>query len=165
MSFNNISRPAYHPGDRLKLYLYGYRNRLRSSRLRERAAQRNVEVMWRLKKLTPDFKTSADFRRDHLQPIQKVGREFTLLGKALNLFGGELVAIDGSKFKAVNSRKRNFTAEKMEQALEHIDAKITEYLQTLDTADAATAAHSRLAVYGRRTRVLARRVATVERGM
>jgi transposase len=130
-----LGRPAYHPSDLLKLYIYGYLNRLRSSRLLERETQRNVELMWLLKKLTPDFKTIADFRKDNLLPIQKVCREFTLLCKAFDLLGGELIAIDGSKFKAVNNRKRNFTAEKLAKALEHIDEKIAEYLQALDTAD------------------------------
>jgi transposase len=132
---SSFGRPAYHPSDLLKLYIYGYLNRLRSSRLLERETRRNVEVMWLLKKLTPDFKTIADFRKDNLLPIQKVCREFTLLCKALDLFGGELVAVDGSKFKAVNNRKRNFTAEKLAKALQHIDEKIAEYLQALDTAD------------------------------
>src|SRR5215475_3610961 len=131
-------RPAYHPGDLLKLYIYGYLNRVRSSRLLEREACRNIELMWLLKKLTPDFKTIADFRKDNLLPLQKVCREFTLLCKALDLFGGELVAVDGSKFKAVNNRKRNFTAEKLTKALMHIDEKIAEYLQALDTADSQT---------------------------
>jgi transposase len=130
-----LGRPAYHPSDLLKLYIYGYLNRLRSSRLLEREIRRNVELMWLLKKLTPDFKTIADFRKDNLLPIQKVCREFTLLCKAFDLFGGELVVIDGSKFKAVNNRKRNFTTEKLAKALEHIDEKIVEYLQALDTAD------------------------------
>jgi len=130
-----LGRPAYHPSDLLKLYIYGYLNRLRSSRLLERETRRNVELIWLLKKLTPDFKTIADFRKDNLLPIQKVCREFTLLCKALDLFGAELLAIDGSKFKAVNNRKRNFTAEKLAKALEHIDEKIAEYLQALDTAD------------------------------
>src|SRR6266516_6926839 len=133
-----LGRPAYHPRDLLKLYIYGYLNRLRSSRLLERETRRNVELMWLLKKLTPDFKTIADFRKDNLAPIQNVCREFTVLCKQLDLFGGELVAVDGSKFKAVNNRKRNFTAEKLKKALEHIDAKIAEYLQALDTADSAT---------------------------
>jgi transposase len=135
---SRLGRPAYHPGDLLKLYIYGYLNRVRSSRLLEREAQRNVEIMWLLKKLTPDFKTIADFRKDNLASLQKVCREFTLLCKALDLFGGELVAVDGSKFKAVNNRKRNFTAEKLTKALQHIDEKIAEYLQALDTADAET---------------------------
>src|SRR5215468_4490412 len=130
-----LGRPAYYPGELLKLYIYGYLNRLRSSRLLERETRRNVELMWLLKKLTPDFKTIADFRKDNLLPIQKVCREFTLLCKALDLFGGELVAIDGSKFKAVNNRKRNFSDEKLTKALMHIDEKIAEYLQALDTAD------------------------------
>src|SRR6476659_5889347 len=133
-----LGRPAYHPADLLKLYIYGYLNRLRSSRLLERETRRNLELIWLLKKLTPDFKTIADFRKDNLQPIQKVCRTFTLLCKELQLFGGELVAIDGSKFKAVNNRKRNFTAEKLKKALEHINAKIAEYLQALDTADTET---------------------------
>jgi len=133
---SSLGRPAYHPADLLKLYIYGYLNRVRSSRLLEREAQRNVEVMWLLKKLRPDYKTIADFRKDNLVPIQKVCRTFTLFCKELDLFGGELVAIDGSKFKALNSRKRNFSDEKLTKALEHIDAKIAEYLHALDTADA-----------------------------
>ena len=130
-----LGRPAYHPADLLKLYIYGYLNRLRSSRLLERETRRNVELIWLLIKLAPDFKTIADFRKDNLVPIQKVCRAFTLLCKQLDLFGGELVAIDGSKFKALNNRKRNFSHEKLTKALEHSDAKITEYLQALDTAD------------------------------
>src|SRR5215211_1012693 len=119
-----LGRPAYHPGDLLKLYIYGYLNRLRSSRLLERETRRNLELIWRLKKLTPDFKTIADFRKDNLQPIQKVCRTFTLLCKELQLFGGELVAIDGSKFKAWNNRKRNWNDEKLVRALQQIDDKI-----------------------------------------
>ena len=130
-------RPAYHPGDLLKLYIYGYLNRTRSSRLLERETQRNVEVMWLLNKLTPDFKTIADFRKDNLAPIRRVCRDFTLLCKELDLFGGELVAIDGSKFKAVNNRTRNFTPKKLERALAEIDAKIAGYLAELDTQDTA----------------------------
>ncbi len=130
-------RPAYHPGDLLKLYVYGYLNRTRSSRLLEREAHRNIEVMWLLKQLAPDFKTIADFRKDNLVPIRSVCREFSLLCKELDLFGGELVAIDGSKFKAVNNRTRNFTPKKLERTLAEIDAKITGYLAELDTQDAA----------------------------
>ncbi len=129
-------RPAYHPADLLKLYLYGYLNRVRSSRLLERETQRNVEVMWLLKKLTPDFKTIADFRKDNLQAIKRVCRAFTLLCKTLDLFGGELVAIDGSKFKAVNSRGRNFTPKKLDRLLSEIDTKIARYITELDTHDA-----------------------------
>jgi len=101
-------RPAYDPGDLLRLYLYGYLNRVRSSRMLERETKVNIEVMWLLGKLRPDFKTIADFRRDNLAALKQVCREFTLLCRKLGLFGGELVAIDGSKFKAVNNRRRNF---------------------------------------------------------
>src|SRR5262249_31663548 len=135
---SSLGRPAYHPGDLLKLYINGYLNRLRSGRLLERETQRNIELMWLLKKLTPDFKTIADFRKDNLLPIQKVCREFTLLCKALHLFGGELVAVDGSKFKAVNNRKRNFTDETVAKALMQTDEEIAEYLHARDTADSET---------------------------
>lgn len=131
-----LGRPAYHPADLLKLYVYGYLNRTRSSRLLERETQRNIEVMWLLKQLTPDFKTIADFRKDNLQPIRAVCREFTLLCKDLDLFGGDLVAIDGSKFKAVNNRTRNFTAKKLERVLAEIDTKVTAYLAELEQHDA-----------------------------
>lgn len=128
-------RPAYHPADMLKLYVYGYLNRVRSSRLLERETGRNVEVMWLTGKLTPDFKTIADFRKDNLAAIKAVCREFTLLCKKLELFGGELVAIDGSKFKAVNNRKRNFSQKRLERAIAAIDEKIRCYLTTLDEQD------------------------------
>jgi transposase len=129
-------RPPYHPGDLLKLYVYGYLNRIRSSRKLEREANRNVEVMWLLGKLAPDFKTIADFRRDNGQPIRAVWCEFTVLCRRLGLYGGELVAIDGSKFKAVNSRERNFTGRKLKRLKERAEAKIECYLQELDENDA-----------------------------
>ena len=129
-------RPPYPPGDLLRLYLYGYLNRLRSSRRLEREAHRNVELLWLLRQLRPDFKTIADFRKDNLQPLRGVCREFTLVCRKLELFGGELVAIDGSKFRAVNSKRRNFSATKLHQTLAEIDAKIDGYLQQLDAADA-----------------------------
>jgi len=128
-------RPPYHPGVLLKLYVYGYLNRVRSSRKLEREAQRNVELMWLLGKLTPDFKTIADFRRDNSQPIRAVYREFTQVCRRLGLYGGELVAIDGSKFKAVNGRDRNFTKSKLERLNKRADKKIERYLQELDEAD------------------------------
>ncbi len=129
-------RPAYQPADLLKLYIYGYLNRTRSSRLLERETQRNVEVMWLLKQLMPDFKTIANFRKDNLLPLQAVCREWTLLCKELDLFGGELVAIDGSKFKAVNSRTRNVTTTKVARVLAEIDTKVATYLAELDSQDA-----------------------------
>ena len=129
-------RPAYDPGDLLRLYLYGYLHRVRSSRMLERETKVNLEVMWLLGKLTPDFKTIADFRRDNLTALKGVCREFTLLCRKLKLFGGELVAIDGSKFKAVNNRRRNFNEARLSKAIKALEAKIDNYLGSLDEADA-----------------------------
>ena len=128
-------RPPYHPGDLLKLYLYGYLNRIRSSRQLERESHRNVEVMWLIKRLTPDFKTIADFRRNNREPIRFVCREFTLLCKKLELFSGDLVAIDGSKFKAVNRRSKSFTKKKLRQAIQKLDEDIDRYLDEMDETD------------------------------
>jgi len=128
-------RPGYAPGDLLRLSLYGYLNRVRSSRRLEREPQRDVEIMWLLGKLTPDFKTIADFRKDNLQALKAGCREFTPLCKKLELLGGELVAIDGRKFKAVNNRKRNFTRQQLERAIREIERKIEGYLKELDEAD------------------------------
>jgi transposase len=128
-------RPPYDPGDLLRLYVYGYLNRTRSSRQLEREVGRNVELMWLMRKLRPDFKTIADFRRDNAQGIKKVCREFTLWCKRLELFGGELVAIDGSKFGAVNNPKRNFTEKKLRRMIHEIDGKIDQYLKDLDGGD------------------------------
>jgi hypothetical protein len=115
--------------------VYGYLNGVRSSRELEREANRNVEVMWLLGKLTPDFKTISDFRRDNGRGIREACRQLTLLCRDLDLFGGELVAIDGSKFKAVISRERNFTRRKLSRKLQRIDDKIGQYLQELDKSD------------------------------
>ena len=131
----NTGRPPYDPGDLLRLYLYGYLHRLRSSRLLERECARNLEVIWLLRALKPDFKTIADFRRDNKKPLGLVCRPFTLLCKKLDLFGHELVAIDGSKFKAVNSRDRNFNEKKLRDLIGGIDAKIKKYLEELDQSD------------------------------
>jgi len=134
---SETGRPAYDPGDLLRLYLYGYLHRLRSSRRLEQETHRNVELIWLLRRLRPDFKTIADFRRDNAQALKGVCREFTLLCKQLDLFGGELVAIDGSKFRAVNSKRRNFSQASLERLLAGIDARIAEYLGALDTQDEA----------------------------
>ena len=120
----------------MRLYLYGYLNRIRSSRRLEKEAARNLELMWLLGKLRPDFKTIADFRRDNGTAMKRVCREFTLLCKELDLFGGELIAIDGSTFQAVNGKKRNFSGSKLGRLIEEIDAKIEAYLQPLDRQDA-----------------------------
>lgn len=128
-------RPGYDPRALLKLYLYGYLNRIRSSRKLEQECQRNVEVMWLLGKLTPDHKTIADFRKENLPAFKETFKAFCLLCRELELFGGELIAIDGSKFKAVNSAKRNFSQTKVKQYLAEIEARLTAYLQELDQAD------------------------------
>jgi transposase len=128
-------RPAYHPATLLKIYLYGYLNRVQSSRRLERETQRNVEVMWLTGRLSPDFKTIADFRKDNGVAIRKVCREFVLLCRKLNLFADAFVAIDGSKFKAVNNRDRNFTAAKIKKRLKQIDESIERYLGQMASAD------------------------------
>jgi transposase len=130
-------RPPYDPAVLLKLYLYGYLHRVRSSRLLETECQRNVEVIWLTGKQTPDFKTIADFRKDNLKPLQAVARQFKLLCRKLELFGGELLAMDGSKFTAVNARDQNFNAAKLKDLMARADARVAEYLQQLDAADVA----------------------------
>jgi transposase len=133
----DTGRPPYDPAVLLRLYLYGYLHRVRSSRLLEAECHRNVEVIWLTGKQTPDFKTIADFRKDNLAPLKAVARQFTLLCRKLDLFGGELLAIDGSKFAAVNARDQNFNAEKLQDLIARADARLAEYLQQLDTADTA----------------------------
>ncbi len=128
-------RPAYHPAVLLKIYIYGYLNRIQSSRRLEREAQRNVELMWLTGRLAPDFKTIADFRRDNGAGIRNVCRRFIVLCRDLKLFSQALVAIDGSKFKAVNSRDRNFTPGKIDKRQQQIEESIQRYLNALETAD------------------------------
>jgi len=120
-------RPPYDPRDLLKLYIYGYLNRMRSSRKLEQECQRNVEVMWLLGKLAPDHKTIADFRKDNRQAFKEVFKAFCLLCRELDLFGAELIAIDGSKFKAVNSSKRNFTQTNVKKYLQKKERHIHYY--------------------------------------
>ena len=128
-------RPSYHPAVLLKLYIYGYLNRVASSRRLEREAQRNVELMWLTGRLAPDFKTIADFRRDNGEAIRKVCREFVELSRQLGLFGDAVVAIDGSKFKAVNNRDKNFTPHKLKARMQQLEESIARYLNDLDRAD------------------------------
>jgi transposase len=128
-------RPRYHPKTMLKLYVYGYLNRVQSSRRLEVEAQRNIELMWLTGRLAPDFKTIADFRKDNPEAIRLVCREFVMLCKKLNLLSEKLVAIDGSKFKAVNSRDRNFTKAKMKRRLKDVESAIERYLARLDETD------------------------------
>ena len=128
-------RPSYHPLVLLKLYIYGYLNRVQSSRRLEREAGRNVEVMWLTGRLVPDHKTIADFRKDNGGAIRRVCARFIMLCRRLDLFADLSVVIDGSKFKAVNNRDRNFTRAKMERRLAQIEESVARYLHQLDSAD------------------------------
>src|SRR6202051_445203 len=127
-------RPAYHPEVMLKIYIYGYLNRIQSSRRLKREAQRNVELMWLTGRLAPDFKPIARFRKDNGKAIRSVCRQFVMLCQRLDLFAEALVAIDGSKFKAVNHRDRNFTSAKLERRMGDIEASIRRHLVALGTA-------------------------------
>jgi transposase len=130
-------RPAYHPSVLLKIYIYGYLNRIQSSRRLEHETQRNIELMWLTGRLMPDFKTIANFRKDNGRAIRQVCRQFIMLCRQLNLFTQALVAIDGSKFKAVNNRDKNFTSAKMKRRMAAINESIERYLTAMDTADRA----------------------------
>jgi len=131
----DTGRPSYHPSSLLKLYIYGYLNHVQSSRRLEREAGRNVEVMWLTGRLMPDHKTIADFRKDNGGAIGRVCARFIMLCRRLDLFAGASVVIDGSKFKAVNNRDKNFTRAKMERRLAQIEESVARYLQQLDSAD------------------------------
>ena len=128
-------RPAYHPAMLLKLYIYGYLNRVQSSRRLEREAQRNVELMWLTGKLAPDHKTIANFRKDNGEAIQAACAHFIVLCRQIGLFTQAVAAVDGSKFKAVNTRDKNFTPAKLKKRIEQVAEHIAGYLQELDTAD------------------------------
>src|SRR6195256_6410429 len=128
-------RPSYHPSILLKLYIYGYLNRVQSSRRLEHEAGRNVEVMWLAGRLAPDHKTIANFRKDNGRAIRQVCARFVALCRTLGLFTEATVAIDGSKFKAVNNRDKNFTRAKMDRRMAQIEQSVARYLQQLDTAD------------------------------
>jgi transposase len=128
-------RPGYAPADLLKLYIYGYLNRIRSSRRLEAETHRNIEVIWLLRHLKPDFKTIADFRRDNRAAFKPVFREFVLLCRQLDLFGRELLAVDGTRLKAVNNKDRNFTRSALEQFIRKADERLADYLRRLDDGD------------------------------
>jgi transposase len=128
-------RLSYSPQDLLKLYIYGYNNSIRSSRKLEIESQRNIEVMWLLGKLTPDFKTIADFRKDNKAALKNVFKMFVALCKEWNLFGSELIAVDGSKFRASNSRKNNYSKNKLEKKIKYIEERIDKYIKELEDND------------------------------
>ena len=128
-------RPAYHPATMLKIYVNGYINQIQSSRRLERETGRNVEMMWLTGRLTPDFKTIADFRKDNGPAIRAACRQFVAFCRNLKLFTQAIVAIDGSRFKAVNSRDRSFSRGSIERRMEQVEASIERYLSALETAD------------------------------
>src|SRR5579863_4673265 len=150
-------RPGYAPGDLLKLYIYGYLNRVRSSRRLEAECHRNIEVIWLLRTLKPDFKTIADFRADNRAAFKAVFRQFTLLCKRLDLFGRELLAIDGTRIKAVNNKDRNFTRASLRAFIRTADERLNEYLERLDHGDLEDGATSG----GARTKNLAEKIAAL----
>ena len=132
----DTGRPSYNPSDLLKLYVYGYLNQVRSSRKLEKECHRNLEVMWLMKKLAPDFKTIADFRKNNVDCIKGVFKEFVYLCRSLDLYGAQLVAIDGTKFKAVNSKSNNLNEKTVALRLKKTEEKIEQYLAELDINDA-----------------------------
>jgi transposase len=149
-------RPGYRPADLLKLYIYGYLNRIRSSRRLEAETHRNIEVIWLLRHLKPDFKTIADFRRDNRNAFRPVFRQFVLLCKQLDLFGRELLAVDGTRIKAVNNKDRNFTRASLTEFIKLADAKLDDYLQRLDRSDASESTTG-----GSRVKNLAEKIAAI----
>jgi transposase len=150
-------RPGYAPGDLLKLYIYGYLNRVRSSRRLEAETRRNLEVIWLLRHLKPDFKTIADFRRDNRAAFRSVFREFVLLCRQLDLFGRELLAVDGTRIKAVNNKDRNFTRNSLETFIRAADERLVDYLRRLDEGDVTEDGTSG----GARTNNLAQKIAAL----
>jgi transposase len=139
-------RPGYAPGDLLKLYIYGYLNRVRSSRRLEAECHRNVEVIWLLRALKPDFKTIADFRADNRVTFKALFRQLVLFCKRLDLFGRDLLAVDGTRIKAVNNKDRNFTRNSLEKFIKAADERLADYLKRLDEGDAAEKATGRARV-------------------
>ena len=129
-------RAGYDPADLLKLYVYGYINRVRSSRRLEAEARRNIEVIWLLRHLKPDFRTIADFRRVNRSAFKQVFREFVILCRQLDLFGRELLAVDGTRIKAVNNKERNFTRGALTKFIHEADEKLADYMKRLDEGDA-----------------------------
>ena len=146
-------RPGYAPGDILKLYIYGYLNRVRSSRRLEAECHRNIEVIWLLRTLKPDFKTIADFRAENCKAFRAVFRQFVVLCRKLDLFGRELLAVDGTRIKAVNNKDRNFTKTSLAKFIKNVDERLDEYLKRLDEGDATEAGTG-----GSRTKNLAEKI-------
>jgi transposase len=150
-------RPGYAPGDLLKLYIYGYLNRVRSSRRLEAEGHPNIEVIWLLGTLKPDFKTIADFRRDNRAAFRAVFRQFVLLCRRLDLYGRELLAVDGTRIKAVNNKDRNFTRSSLRAFIHAADERLEDYLKRLDEGDVEDGATGG----GARTKNLAEKIAAL----
>ena len=147
-------RPGYHPAMMLKIYAYGYLNQVQSSRRLERECARNLELIWLTGRLKPDFKTIADFRKNNGPAIRKVCREFVALCRDIDLLDASIVAIDGSKFKAVNAKAKSFTREKLRRRMAEIDAAIDRYMGELDRADEVVAKTGMLPPDARLSRVI-----------
>ena len=158
---NETGRPMYSPKDMLKLYVYGYMNRVRSSRRLEAETKRNLEVIWLMNNLIPDHKTIARFRQNNPKALKNVFRDFVALCNKLDLFGKELIAIDGSKFKAWNTKDRNFTKDKLQDRLKRIDDKIAEYLNILNDNDALNCCQLKYIISKCRFMVVARTHASI----
>ena len=156
VSAKRTGRPGYAPADLLKLYIYGYLNRVRSSRRLEAETHRNIEVIWLLRHLKPDYKTIADFRHDNRKAFRPIFRQFVLLCRQLDLFGRELLAVDGTRIKAVNNKDRNVTRASLTKFIELADAKLDDYLQRLDQSDAAE-----ITTRGSRVENLAEKIAAI----
>jgi transposase/IS5 family transposase len=152
----STGRPGYSPADLLKLYIYGYLNRVRSSRRLEAECLRNIEVIWLVRTLKPDFKTIADFRSDNRTAFRTVFRQFVLLCRRLDLFGRELLAVDGTRIKAVNNKNRNFTINALKKFIESADKRLDDYLHRLDEGDAMETG-----THGSRTPDLAKKIETI----
>ena len=152
-----MGRPGYAPGDLLKLYIYGYLNRVRSSRRLETECHRNIEVLWLLRTLKPDFKTIADFRRDNRAAFRAVFRQFVLLCRRLDLYGRELLAVDGTRIKAVNNKDRNFTRSSLREFIRRADEWLEDSLKRLDEGDVEDGATGG----GARTKNLAEKIAAL----
>ncbi len=131
----DTGRPSYHPSTMLKIYIYGYLNRIQSSRRLERETQRNLELIWLTGRLSPDFKTIADFRKDNGVAIKKVCSKFVVLCRHMGMFTESVIAVDGSKFKAVNSRDNNYTERKLKARILQTEKRVARYLEELDRAD------------------------------
>jgi transposase len=158
----DTGRPGYDPADLLKIYIYGYLNRVRSSRRLEAEAHRNIELIWLLRHLKPDFRTIADFRRINRSAFRQVFREFVILCRQLDLFGRQLLAVDGTRIKAVNNKDRNYTRGALTKFIREADEKLADYMKRLDESDADEEKVANGNGSGRRDGKLAEKIAAIK---